>query len=136
MAKYSVDIVRVVPPYDPQCVVIVEAEDQDEAKEKALGWYMSQYSLIAEEGVVTAEELDEDIPIHDATYFVSSKGDPHRQKGPGSPVGKTIRIDAMAGEPQYSGKVGTVEYVDDEGQLHGTWGGAAVIPGEDLYTVL
>lgn len=51
-------------------------------------------------------------------------------------VGKTIRIEEMAGEPQYSGKVGTVEFVDDAGQMHGTWGGCAVVPGEDRFTVL
>ena len=51
-------------------------------------------------------------------------------------IGKRIRIDYMDGEPQYAGMVGTVEYVDDACQLHGTWGGCAVIPGEDLYTVL
>ena len=51
-------------------------------------------------------------------------------------VGKIIRIDEMAGELQYSGKVGTVEFVDDIGQMHGTWGGCAVVPGEDRFTVL
>lgn len=51
-------------------------------------------------------------------------------------IGKRIRIDYMAGEPRYAGMVGTVELVDDACQLHGTWGGCAVIPGEDLYTVL
>lgn len=48
--------------------------------------------------------------------------------------GDCIRIDSMEGEPQYSGKQGVVEYVDDIGQLHGTWGGLAVIPGVDKFT--
>ena len=53
-----------------------------------------------------------------------------------SMVGKTIRIDEMAGEPQYAGKVGRVMFVDDAGQMHGTWGGCAVIYGTDRFTVL
>lgn len=39
--------------------------------------------------------------------------------------GDTIRIIEMVGEPRYSGKIGTVEHVDDIGQIHGTWGGCA-----------
>lgn len=31
---------------------------------------------------------------------------------------------------------GVVNYVDDAGQLHGTWGGLAAIPGEDAITIL
>jgi hypothetical protein len=51
-------------------------------------------------------------------------------------VGKKIKIIYMDGEPQYSGKVGVVEYVDSVGQLHGTWGGCALIPGVDCYKIL
>lgn len=51
-------------------------------------------------------------------------------------IGKTIRIDEMEDEPRYVGRIGVVEYVDDIGQLHGTWGGLAVIPGTDHFTVL
>lgn len=47
-----------------------------------------------------------------------------------------IRIIHMDGEPQYDGKEGIVESVDDEGQLHGTWGGCAVNPEVDKYEVL
>ena len=53
-----------------------------------------------------------------------------------SMVGKTIRIDEMAGEPQYAGKMGKVEFVDDIGQMHGTWGGCAVVPGSDRFTII
>ena len=48
-------------------------------------------------------------------------------------VGDTIRIIDMSGEPHYSGRVGVVTHIDSMGQLHGTWGGLAVIPGEDVY---
>lgn len=50
-------------------------------------------------------------------------------------IGKKIRIDWMSGEPQYCGKVGIVESVDDAGQIHGSWGGCAVIPGTDSFHV-
>ena len=39
------------------------------------------------------------------------------------------------GEPHYCGRVGVVTHIDSMGQLHGTWGGLAVIPGEDSYVV-
>lgn len=51
-------------------------------------------------------------------------------------IGDTLRIDYMEGEPQYSGKVGTVEFIDGIGQIHGTWGGCAVVPSIDSYTIL
>lgn len=52
-------------------------------------------------------------------------------------LGKTIRIDHLSGEDsRYDGKEGVVEYVDGMGQLHGTWGGLAVIPGEDSFMVI
>lgn len=51
-------------------------------------------------------------------------------------IGKRIRIIHMTGEPGYEGREGVIEYVDDIGQLHGNWGGLAVIPEEDSFTVL
>lgn len=51
-------------------------------------------------------------------------------------VGKTIKIIEMVGEPQYAGKIGTVSYIDDASQLHGDWGGAALLVGVDTYEVL
>lgn len=51
-------------------------------------------------------------------------------------IGDTIRILEMKGEPQYSGKMGVVDLVDDIGQLHGTWGGLAVQPENDTYEIL
>lgn len=35
-------------------------------------------------------------------------------------IGKKIHIINMEGEPQYNGKEGVVNFVDDMGQLHGT----------------
>ena len=48
-------------------------------------------------------------------------------------VGDKIRIISMNGEPVYSGMTGTITSIDSMGQLHGTWGGCAVIPGEDSF---
>lgn len=51
-------------------------------------------------------------------------------------VGDTIRIIEMKGEPSYSGRVGVVEFIDDIGQIHGSWGGLAVQPENDKYEIL
>ena len=51
-------------------------------------------------------------------------------------VGDKLRIIEMSGEPQYTGKEGTVEYIDDAGQIHGNWGGCALIPGEDIWELI
>lgn len=51
-------------------------------------------------------------------------------------VGDTIRIIEMQGEPQYTGREGVVRSIDDAGQLHGDWGGLAVIPGEDRFELI
>ena len=51
-------------------------------------------------------------------------------------VGDLIEITYMGGEPQYEGREGTITRIDDMGQLHGTWGGLAVIPGEDSFRIL
>ena len=51
-------------------------------------------------------------------------------------VGDKIKIISMDGEPQYSGKVGVVEHIDSIGQLHGSWGGCALIPGIDSFIVI
>lgn len=51
-------------------------------------------------------------------------------------VGDKIRITYMKGEPNYTGKEGIVKTIDDFGQLHGSWGGLAVIPDMDEYEVI
>lgn len=51
-------------------------------------------------------------------------------------IGKKIRIIKMVGEPQYTDKVGIVKEVDDIGQIHGTWGGCAIIPSTDTFEVI
>jgi hypothetical protein len=51
-------------------------------------------------------------------------------------LGKTIVIVSMLGEPNYTGKTGTVKSVDDSGQLHGTWGGLAIQIENDKFAVI
>ena len=51
-------------------------------------------------------------------------------------IGDKIRIINMEGEPNYTGKVGRVTHIDDEGQLHGTWGGCALAPEVDMFNKL
>jgi hypothetical protein len=51
-------------------------------------------------------------------------------------VGDYIKIIYMDGEPQYSGKTGYVERIDDLRQIHGSWGGCALIQNVDEFEVL
>ena len=51
-------------------------------------------------------------------------------------IGNKIRIIYMDGEPQYTGKVGVVNHIDDMGQIHGSWGGCALIPNVDEFEVI
>ena len=51
-------------------------------------------------------------------------------------VGDKIEIIEMKGEPNYTGKTGQVTSVDDIGQIHGTWGGCALIPNEDSFKII
>ena len=50
-------------------------------------------------------------------------------------IGDKIRIIEMRGEPQYTGKERTVEYIDDAGGIHGTWGGLALLE-EDKWEII
>lgn len=51
-------------------------------------------------------------------------------------VGDKIKIIYMDGEPQYSGKTGIVKHIDDMGQIHGSWGGLALIPSSDSFVII
>lgn len=50
-------------------------------------------------------------------------------------VGNYIKIRCMKDEPLYDEKIGRVIHIDDAGQIHGTWGGCALIPEEDSFEV-
>ena len=52
-------------------------------------------------------------------------------------VGQRIRIIHLEGEDnRYDGKEGVIEDIDAIGQLHGTWGGLAVISEADDFRVI
>ena len=51
-------------------------------------------------------------------------------------VGDKIKIIKMEGEPQYTDREGIVTHIDDADQLHGTWGGCAIISEIDTYILL
>ena len=51
-------------------------------------------------------------------------------------IGDKIRIIEMEGEPGYTGKTGVVDLIDDAGQIHGTWGGCALIPKVDKFEIV
>ena len=51
-------------------------------------------------------------------------------------IGDRIKIIHMEGEPQYTNREGVVTHIDDAGQIHGTWGGCAIIPEVDTYIIL
>ena len=61
-----------------------------------------------------------------------------KQSYMGVHVGDTIRITHLDDiyDTTYPGRVGVVEYIDDMGQFHGTWGGLAVIPEVDGFEVI
>ena len=51
-------------------------------------------------------------------------------------VGDKIKIINMKDEPQYTDREGVVTHIDDAGQIHGTWGGCAIVPEVDTYIIL
>jgi len=51
-------------------------------------------------------------------------------------IGDRIRIIKMDGEPNYSESEGVVSLIDDAGQIHGTWGGCALIPDDDEFEII
>ena len=51
--------------------------------------------------------------------------------------GMKVRIIHLEGEDnRYDGKEGVIEYVDAIGQLHGSWGGLAIIPDVDEFELV
>lgn len=51
-------------------------------------------------------------------------------------IGDTIKIISMKDEPHYTNRVGVVTHIDDAGQIHGTWGGCAIILGIDTFEII
>lgn len=51
-------------------------------------------------------------------------------------VNDKIKIINMVGEPNYNGIEGIITSIDDANQLHGTWGGCALIPDLDNFIII
>ena len=51
-------------------------------------------------------------------------------------IGDRIKIIHMEGEPHYKDREGVVSHIDDAGQIHGTWGGCALILEIDTHVIL
>lgn len=51
-------------------------------------------------------------------------------------VGDKILIQAMQDEPRYENISGVVTHIDDMGQIHGTWGGCALLPDIDEFKII
>ena len=51
-------------------------------------------------------------------------------------IGDRIKIINMKDEPQYKDREGVVTHIDDAGQIHGTWGGCALVQTIDVYIIL
>ena len=51
--------------------------------------------------------------------------------------GMKVRIIHLQGEDgRYDGREGIITHIDDRGQLHGTWGGLAILPKEDDFEII
>ena len=74
-------------------------------------------------------------PRYTAEYKKSVK-ELFDKKNPTAVVGARVIIYEMYGEPEYTGKAGIIQHIDDLGQLHGTWGGCAIIPERDTYAII
>ena len=53
---------------------------------------------------------------------------------PGTKI-KIMKLDDPF-DPTYPGREGEIKFIDDAGQLHGTWGFLAVIPDSDEFLIL
>ena len=51
-------------------------------------------------------------------------------------IGDTIKIIKMDGEPHYTDREGVVTHIDDASQIHGTWGGCAIVSEVDEFIIL
>lgn len=52
-------------------------------------------------------------------------------------IGDKVRITKMDDQDKsYVGREGIVTFIDGMGMLHGTWGGLAIIPGEDEFEII
>ena len=51
-------------------------------------------------------------------------------------AGSKLKLAASVKSSDYTNREGVVIHIDDAGQIHGTWGGCAIIPKVDIYQIL
>ena len=84
-----------------------------------------------DEWLNTRPDLDAPWIVDEMITQISLIEEPSEWDGKNHPfVGRKVLIHEMEGEPQYAGKTGVVTSVDDAGQIHGTWGGCALVEGD------
>lgn len=75
--------------------------------------------------------FDQDFPVSEHNALQEAAAELHAK------VGDKIRIISLADEDEsYFGKEGVIDHIDDLGQLHGTWGGLAIIPESDKFEII
>lgn len=62
---FTVDITESNPPYAPKAILRLYAESEEDAKKKAEEWILKDYTIFAEEGHVTDDQIEEDVRIVD-----------------------------------------------------------------------
>lgn len=70
------------------------------------------------------------VEINNTKYRIIEDSDDLKQF-----VGHRVKIYNMQDEPSYTNKEGVITSVDDIGQLHGTWGGCALVPELDEFQI-
>ena len=87
-----------------------------------------------EEEPINDDPFDQDFPVNEGKALQEVAAElPFDSE---AKVGDSILIVNMEGEPDYCGRKGKIEHIDSLGQLHGTWGGCAVIPGVDKFDII
>lgn len=115
--------------YSPECKDVLARTIKSWLKDSDLD--LSNYNVYVDRDKVIGWSSHDDRG-YDYTVALSKKAEDNLKES--YDVGDHIKIINMEGEPQYAGKEGVVDYIDDIGQLHGTWGGCALIPDVDEFT--
>ena len=75
----------------------------------------------------------------DLVEYVKDTAREHLKAQPGDVI-SIIRMDDKDGTDKqaadYNGAIGYVTFIDDAGQIHGSWGGLALIPEVDKYKIM
>ena len=119
------------------------SDEIGEMRERAMSSDYDNLCKVCDEYITRCNELandfDDDYQVEGLEFVTEGIADLNKQQIEqlrNQYEGLTIRIIDMDGEPRYNGREGTVETVDGIGQLHGNWGGLAVIPGVDKFEVI